>query len=143
MGLKKKTSKFLNVASGGSFLHISTTKARKILDKILVDKEEPSKEDPLEEESQIAKPEYLPNPLQTSFIPISEPPKKEETPISDFILDFDDELFIEYRNTSNYYSIRKPQKPKKSSLQKEPLNPFEEAFLKRTMKELVSIISNE
>jgi hypothetical protein len=77
MGLKKKTSKFLNVASGESFLHISTTKARKILDKILADKE-PLEEDPLEEESQIAKPEYLPNPLQTSAIPIFEPSEKGE-----------------------------------------------------------------
>jgi hypothetical protein len=50
MGLKKKTSKFLNVALGGSFLHISATKARKILDKILAAKpEEPLEENPLEE----------------------------------------------------------------------------------------------
>jgi hypothetical protein len=83
------------------------------------------------------------NPLQTSAIPIFDPLEKEETPISDFILDFEDELFIKYGNTSNYYSVRKPTEPKKSSLQKEPLDPFEETFLKRTMKELVSIISNE
>jgi hypothetical protein len=72
-------------------LHISATKARKIVDKIL------------------AKPEYLPNSLQTSAIPIFEPPEKEETLILDFMLDFEDELFIEYGNTSNYYSIRKPR----------------------------------
>jgi hypothetical protein len=110
---------FFNVASGGSFLHISVTKARKLLDKILADKlEEPPEENPLEKESQIAKPEYLPNPLQTSAIPTFEPLEKEETPISDFIIDFEDELFIEYGNTSNYYSIRKPQEPKKSSVKK-------------------------
>jgi hypothetical protein len=52
MGLKKKTSKFLNVASRGSFLHFLVSKARKILDQILVDKpEEPPEENPLEEES--------------------------------------------------------------------------------------------
>jgi hypothetical protein len=78
MGLRKKTSKFLNVASGGSFLHISTTKARKILDKILADKpEEPPEENPLEEESQIAKHELLSYPPQTTAIPIFELPKKE------------------------------------------------------------------
>jgi hypothetical protein len=59
------------------------------------------------------------------------------------MLDFEDELFIEYGNILNYYSVRKPQELKKSSLHKEPLDPLEEAFLKRTMKELVSIISNE
>jgi hypothetical protein len=59
------------------------------------------------------------------------------------MLDFKDKLFIEYGNTSNYYSIRKSQESKKSLLQKEPLDPSEEAFLKWTTKELVSIISNE
>jgi hypothetical protein len=109
MGLKKKISKLLNIALGGSFLHISATKARKILDKILADKpEEPSKENPLEEESQITEPKLLSYPPQTSAIPISELPKKEETPILDFILDFKDELFTEYANTSNYYLVRKP-----------------------------------
>jgi hypothetical protein len=52
MGLKKKTSKFLNVALRRSFLYLSAPKARKILDQILVDKlEEPSEENPLEKES--------------------------------------------------------------------------------------------
>jgi hypothetical protein len=52
MGLKKKTSKFLNVASRGSFLHLSAPKVRKILDQILADKlEEPPEEYPLEEKS--------------------------------------------------------------------------------------------
>jgi hypothetical protein len=88
MGLKKKTSKFLNVASRESFLYISATKATKILDKILADKpEEPLEENPLEEESQIAEPELLLYPPQISVVPISELPEKEETPISDFVLD--------------------------------------------------------
>jgi hypothetical protein len=52
MGLKKKTSKFLNVASRGSFLHLLALKARKILDQILAGKpEEPLEENPLEEEA--------------------------------------------------------------------------------------------
>jgi hypothetical protein len=38
----------------------------------------------------------------------STPPKKEETPLSDFMLDFEDELFTKYGNTSNYYSVWKP-----------------------------------
>jgi hypothetical protein len=39
--------------------------------------------------------------------------------------------------------MRRPQKPKKSSFHEETLDPFEEAFLTKTTKELVSIISNE
>jgi hypothetical protein len=54
-----------------------------------------------------------------------------------------DELFTEYGNTSNYYSVRKPQELKKSSLHKESLYPCEEAFFKKTTKELVSIRNNE
>jgi len=59
------------------------------------------------------------------------------------MLEFKDELFDEYGDTSNYHMMRTPQKPRKSSCNEEPLDPSEEAFLKKTMKELVSIISNE
>jgi hypothetical protein len=59
------------------------------------------------------------------------------------MLEFEDELFDEYGNTSNYHTMRRPQKSRKSSFHVELLDPSEEAFLKKTMKELVSIISNE
>jgi hypothetical protein len=119
-------------------------KQEKTLDKILVDKpEEPLEENSLEEESHIAEPELLPYSPQTSAILIFDPPEKKKILILDFMLDFEDEFFAKYENTSNYNSVGKPQKPKKSSLQKEPLDPSEEAFLKWTLKELVSIISNE
>jgi len=85
----------------------------------------------------------LPDPSPTSAVSNPEPPKKEETPILDFMLEFEDELFDEYRNTSNYHTMRRPQKSRKSSSHDEPLDPSEEAFLKKTMKELVSIISSE
>ena len=39
--------------------------------------------------------------------------------------------------------MMKPQKPRKSSPHEEIFDPSEEAFLKKTTKELVSIISNE
>ena len=85
----------------------------------------------------------MPNPSPTSAIPNLEPPEKEETPISDFMLEFEDELFYEYGNISNYHTMRRPQKPRKSSFHEEPLDHSEEGFLKKTTKELVSIISNE
>jgi hypothetical protein len=113
-----------------------------ILTKILEDIPKEVEEKPLEEESQIAKPESLQDPLPTSAIPDPEPSKNEETPISDFMLEFEDELFDENGNTSNYHTMRRPQKSKKSSYE-EPLDPSKEAFLKKTMKELVSIINNE
>ena len=59
------------------------------------------------------------------------------------MLELKDEHFDEYGNTSNYHTMRRPQKSRKSSSNEDPLDPSEEAFLKKTMKELVSIISNE
>ena len=59
------------------------------------------------------------------------------------MLEFEDKLFDEYGNTLNYHTMRRPQKSKESSSNEEPLDPSEEAFLKKTTKELVSIISNE
>jgi hypothetical protein len=141
MGLTRKTIKYLNTAAGGSFMHVSVEKGRSILTKILADL--PKEREKLsEEEFQLAEPESLPKPSPTSAIPNPEPPEKEETLISNFMLEFEDELFDEYRNTANYYVMRKPQEPRKS-LSVEPLDPSEEAFHKKTTKDLVSIMSDE
>jgi len=113
MGLDRKTSKRLNTASGGSFLHVSANSGRSILTKILENISEEVEEKPLEEESLIDEPKSLPDPSPTSAIPNHEPPKKVETPISDFMLEFKDELFDEYGNTSNYHIMWRPQKPSK------------------------------
>ena len=108
MGLDRKTSKRLDTASRGLFLHVSTNLGRCILTKILENTPEDIEKKPLEEESQIAEPELLPNPSPTSAVPNLEPLKKEETPILDFMLEFEDELFDEYGNTSNYHTMRRP-----------------------------------
>jgi hypothetical protein len=108
IGLNRETSKFLDTALGGSFLHVSANLGRSILTRILENTPEEVEEKLLEEESQIAEPEPLPNPSQTSTVLDPEPPEKEETPISDFMLEFEDELFAEYGNTSNYRTLRKP-----------------------------------
>ena len=88
-------------------MHVSTNAGRSILTKILENILEEVEEKPLEEESQIAEPESLPDPSPTSAIPNPEPPKKEEIPISDFMLEFEDELFDENGNTSNYHTMRR------------------------------------
>jgi len=89
------------------------------------------------EESQIANPKPLPSPIQISAIPNLEPRKKEETPILDFMLDFENDLFAENGSTSKYHTTRKPQK---ISSHKETLDPSKEAFLKEF--ELTCIVSN-
>jgi hypothetical protein len=82
------------------------------------------------------------NPSPTLAILDPEPPEKEETPILDFMLEFEDELFDKYGNTLNYHTMRRPQTSRKSSYE-ETLDPSEEAFFKKATKVLVSIISNE
>ena len=71
-------------------MHVSANPGRSILTKILEDAPEEVEEKPLEEESQIAEPESLQNTSPTSAVPNLEPPEKEETPISDFMLEFED-----------------------------------------------------
>ena len=62
MGLNRKTTKHLNTASRGSFLHVSANTGRSILTKILEHAPEEVEEKPLEEESQIAESESIENP---------------------------------------------------------------------------------
>ena len=76
-------------------MHVSTNVRRSILTKMLENIPEEVEEEPLEEESQIAEPESLLDPSPTLAIPNPEPPEKEETQISDFMLEFEDELFDE------------------------------------------------
>ena len=77
-------------------MHVFANIGRSILTKILDDAPEEVEEKPLEEESEIAESESIENPSPTSAILDPEPPKKEETPILDFMLEFKVELFDEY-----------------------------------------------
>jgi hypothetical protein len=81
MGLDRETSKYLDTASGGSFLRVSANSGRSILTKVLESTPEEVEEKPLEKESQIAEIELLPNPSPTLAVPNPKPPEKEETPI--------------------------------------------------------------
>jgi hypothetical protein len=76
----------------------------------------------------------LPNPSPALAIPNPEPPEKEETPISDFMLEFEDECFDEHGGTSNYHIMRRPQKPRKSSSMKKFLTLLRKLSLKRLRK---------
>jgi hypothetical protein len=89
-------------------MHVFAEKGRSILKKILQNLPK-EREKLLEEESQIAESESLLELSSTSAILDPELPKKEETPILDFMLEFEDELFVEYGNTLNYHVMKKPQ----------------------------------
>ena len=96
----------------------------------------------LEKEPVIVEPKPLATPLEASTIlQIPKPPKKEEIPHLENMFEFEDELFFDFGNTSNYYAIRKSSAP--SAPNQHLANPTEEKFLKKTMKELTTIVSNE
>jgi hypothetical protein len=108
MGLDRETLKYLDTASGGSFLRVSSNSRRSILTKVSESTPEEVEEKPLEKEYQIAEPELLPNPSPTLAVPNPRPPEKEETLILDFMLELEDELFAKYGNTSNYHTMKRP-----------------------------------
>jgi hypothetical protein len=96
----------------------------------------------LEKEPQIAEPEFLPKPSQPLAILNPEPPEEEKTLILDFMPEFEDELFDEYGDTSNYHMMRK-SKGSRNPPSIKSLDPSKEDFFKKTTKELVPVLSNE
>ena len=88
-------------------MHVSANSGRSILTKILENTPEEVEKKLLEKESYIAEPECLLDLSPTSAILDPEPLEKEETPILDFMLEFEDKLFDEYGNILNYHIIRK------------------------------------
>jgi hypothetical protein len=95
-----------------------------------------------EEEPLIVELKPLTTPLKASTIlQVLEPPKEEEILPLKNMFEFEDELYYIFGNTLNYYAIRKSSA---SSAPNQHLpDPTKEKFLKKTMKELITIVSNE
>jgi len=132
-------------------LHCSASEGINILRKILEstpctsvhdDRPEDVVEKTPKEEPMIVEPEPLATPLEASTVLQGpKPPKEEEIPPLDNMFEFEDELFSDFGNTSNYYAIRKSLAP---SVPNQHLpDSTEEKFLKKTMKKLTTIVSNE
>ena len=114
VGLDKKSQEYLDTSSGGSFLHLRSYEARRVLDKILdnnfaklLEEKHLLKEEPFI----IAEDEHMPYSLIPT-IKSTEVKEKLPTPNSDFMIDFDDDLFSEYGNTSKYHREKKPLRKK-------------------------------
>ena len=121
MGLSGETAQFLDTSSRSAFLHWSACEGRKILRKILEntpytsvrdDGPEDVVEETPDEEPMIVEPKPLATPLEASTIlQIPEPSKKEDILPLENMFEFEDELFSDFGNTSNYYAIRKSSAP--------------------------------
>jgi hypothetical protein len=65
-----------------------------------------------EEEPVIVEPEPLATPLEASTVlQVPEPPKEEEILPLENMFEFEEDLFSDFGNTSNYYTIRKSSAP--------------------------------
>jgi hypothetical protein len=102
-GLDRESKQLLTTTSGGSFLYVSSEKARSILDQILSSE----LDNILEVEPKGAEANILLGIPSTSAIPSSEQ-EKEEILFPNFMLDIKPDPFANFGNVMNYYSINKP-----------------------------------
>jgi hypothetical protein len=95
-------------------LHVSSEKARLILDQILSTELDNLEE--VELEPQVAEDNSLPDIPSTSASPCHEQ-EKEDTPLPDFMLDIEPDIFSNFGNIFNYHTVKKSQNkyyPRKS-----------------------------
>jgi len=139
IGLNKESRAYLNTSSHGSFIHLTSSEARTILDNILAStNDDPVEENILEEEiPEVATPEPMPESSQPVAIELS----KEKHSFPDFMNDIEDDLFSDFGNTSNYHQQKKPRKRKLSS-QKE-FDRIEQHFSREHVRKLASVMSAE
>jgi hypothetical protein len=127
IGLNKESRAYLNTSSHGSFIHLTSSEARTVLDNILASTNDgPLEEKTLEEEiPEIATPEPVPKtsqPIATQHIKSPQ----EEIPLPNFINDIEDGLFSDYGNTSKYQKEKRPRKD--TCFSHEKIDPFEQTF---------------
>lgn len=107
LGLRKDTAHYLDIASGGSFLHLSTRGGRAVLNKILentpytgIHDEFPEEEDGKPQEVETLEAESpTPNPSKPSSSPprpASKTLKEEEDPPLKFPFEIEDNLFEDF-----------------------------------------------
>ena len=78
----------------------------------------------------IVEPEPLATPSEAlTVLQIPEPLKEEEIPPLENMFEFEEDLFSDFGNTSNYYAIRKS--PALSAPNQHLPNPTKEKFLKK------------
>ena len=135
-GLDKESAHHLDLTYGGSFDHLTPTEGREVHNKIMdrtsficvheptpaepeVHQEEVSaaESEPIESQSVVSTPEPSPE-LKP------ETPKEEDPQPLEFLQDFEDDLFEDFGNTSNFSCQKRPP-------------------VRHTIQELTALMSNE
>jgi len=142
-----ESANHLDASAGGSFSHKTPIEGMGILDHItennsFVSKSRPSREehtsshkDNLVAESNLPLPTTSDSALE--FSPESGVLEKEEIHPLEPPLKFEDDLFEDFENTSNYFCKRKQPVPVAS------IDPIEAALHRENVKKLTTIMSNE
>nr|AAR89045.1 putative reverse transcriptase [Oryza sativa Japonica Group]ABF97688.1 retrotransposon protein, putative, unclassified [Oryza sativa Japonica Group] len=138
-GLDKESAENLDISAGGSFAHKTTVEGRELLDLIL-------------ENDSFGRSEAIPEveiiheePLHVGSEPDStaesssqsQEPEEEQIHPTEIPFQFEEDFFEDYGNTSNYSCEKRPLTRVHSN---DPLN---KAMLKKTVKKLTTIMSNE
>jgi len=147
IGLDTKSAAYLDIAAGGSFAHKTPSEGREILDRITENTSFVATSGPSQEEQMSSHEDILvaesdlspPTTLESALEPSSEPhtPEEEEIQPSELPFEFEDDLFEDFGNTSNYLCTRKPPVPVPST------NPIEATYLRENMKKITAIMADE
>jgi len=137
LGLNNKNQKYLNLASGGAFMHINVDNAITILTNILNGLHE-EKEELLEEKFRLAENKLL---LDSSQSIVELAKETEITPDSEWMFEIEDDFFDDFGNTTFYYKIIQPQQ----SMDFNPIfsHPDDLKFLKEVIRELIFILGDD
>jgi len=145
--LDTESALYLDIAAGGSFSHKTPFEGREILDRITEntsfvanagssqEERTSSHEDILTAELDLSPPTTQDSALEPSSEP--QAPEEEEIQPSELPFEFEDDLFKDFGNTSNYLYTRKPPVPILSS------DPIEATFLRENVKKVTAIMADE
>jgi len=136
LGLNDRNQEYLNLASGGAFMHITVDHAKTILTNILNDLPK-EKEELLEEESLLVENKLLPD-SSKSIVKLAN--EKEITPNSEWMFEIKDDFFDDYGNTTFYLKIIQPQQSRNFNSNFSHLDDLK--FLKEIIRELICILSD-
>jgi hypothetical protein len=95
----------------------------------------PSHEDILAAELDLSPPTNIDSALEPSSEP--QAPQEEEIQPSELPFEFEEDLFEDFGNTSNYLCTRKPSVPIPAT------NPIEATFLRENIKKVTAIMAGE
>ena len=147
LGLSKETAHYLDIASGGSFFHLSPRGGKDVLNKIAentpytgihdecpkIDDSQPQEQEALETK---ASNPSLTQPSSSLPEPITEPLEDEEESPLEFPFEIEDNLFEDFGNVKKY-----PLQAKPSSRQR--LDLFDEEFSREDLQDISAILSHE